>query len=137
MKCYLQIVGDPASPGILVFLDSKSVLINVGEGTQRLFTESRVRLRKIQAVCFTQVAEETIGGLPGLVLTLADMEEAAVRLAIHGPAELGALLHATRHFMHQLRAHSPCTVQHSARDSILKSAHSLLFFLQFLCCILQ
>ena len=106
MKCYLQIVGDPASPSILVFLDSKSVLINAGEGTQRLFTESRVRLRKIQAVCFTQVAEETIGGLPGLVLTLADMEEAAVRLAIHGPVELGALLHATRHFMHQLRKHT-------------------------------
>ena len=118
MKCYLQIVGDPASPGILVFLDSKSVLINVGEGTQRLFTESRVRLRKIQAVCFTQVAEETIGGLPGLVLTLADMEEAAIGLSIHGPAELGALLRATRHFMHQLRTHPPRCALFNPRFSL-------------------
>ena len=105
MKCYIQILGVDSGdtvPSVLVYFDSKSILINAGEGSQRFFNESRARLRKVQHACFTRVAETTVGGLPGLLLTLSDVLTSAQQsLTLHGPSALQHVLHATRHFVHQ------------------------------------
>ncbi|CAN0399139.1 unnamed protein product, partial [Hapterophycus canaliculatus] len=40
-------------------------LFNVGEGTQRLCTEHRIRLSKAEHAFFTNLSTDTLGGLPG------------------------------------------------------------------------
>ena len=69
-----------ASPSILLALDADRYLFNVGEGLQRLASEHRaagIRLARVKAVLATRAATDTLGGLPGLLLTLAPKPELA------------------------------------------------------------
>jgi hypothetical protein len=59
-----------------------------------------LRLRKVHHACFTRVAESTVGGLPGVMLTLSDLGGVS-NLRLHGPRALHRLLFATRHFVHE------------------------------------
>ncbi len=60
---------------------------------------------QVRHVLFSRCTDMTaLGGLPGLLLT-ADMVSntpaaTAAPVALHGPRQLAAVLHATRHFMH-------------------------------------
>lgn len=40
-------------------------MFDCGEGTQRLCTEHKVRLQKVEGIFFTETRTETIFGLPG------------------------------------------------------------------------
>lgn len=157
MKCYLQILGvdsGDSSPTILLFFDEQSIIFNAGEvrpqvlllktffndlsyfqGIQRFFTEHKIRLRKVRRVFFTRLSAKTCGGLPGVILTLADLRTTASdssTLALHGPRRLEPLLHATQHFMHPLRSivivvsffKIPFFVQQKARWCIMPSDSS-------------
>ncbi|KAI8998136.1 beta-lactamase-like protein [Gaertneriomyces semiglobifer] len=102
MRYYLQIVGTDtvdASPTIVVHFDSQRYLFNCGEGTQRFAHEHKVRLAKIQTVFLTRVGWECVGGLPGMLLTLADAGTTELRL--HGPPNLTHFMAATRHFIYR------------------------------------
>ncbi|KAI9208712.1 beta-lactamase-like protein [Polychytrium aggregatum] len=102
MKYHLQIVG-PALPGhspsVLVHFDDQRYLFNCPEGQQRIGYEHKIRLKKLKSIFLTRVAWECVGGLPGMILTLAD--SGSKNIAIHGPENLTHFLAGTRHFIYR------------------------------------
>ncbi|KAJ2743674.1 hypothetical protein GGI20_003565 [Coemansia sp. BCRC 34301] len=101
MKWHAQIVKpstyNQQSTSVLVQIDSQRYLFNCGEGTQRLGFENKMRMSKISAIFLTRVDWETMGGLPGMLLTLAD--SGMGDLTICGGHNLTHALAATRHFI--------------------------------------
>jgi len=84
-------------PCIVVSGESKRIIVNVGEGLQRLAIEQRLRLARLESVCLTEVNSLTVGGLIGMALTAND---AGLReLTMHGPAGLTTLWKSTNSFM--------------------------------------
>ena len=90
MKCYLQFLTSPTAdtPGttLLLHFDNKRYLIgNVSEGTQRAANQMGARLLRVSDMLITGRTEwRNIGGLIGMVLTLADVSAgaaAAVKLS--------------------------------------------------------
>ncbi|KAG7381661.1 Zinc phosphodiesterase ELAC protein 2 [Phytophthora pseudosyringae] len=77
----------------------RSFLFNVGDGTQRLCMEHHVRLAKLQRVFLTELRSHTVGGLPGMVLTVSDTGKPG--LHVHGPPGTNKYLKATRHFLYR------------------------------------
>ncbi|KAJ2059547.1 hypothetical protein GGI17_004315 [Coemansia sp. S146] len=101
MKWYAQIVKPSSynqqSTSVLVQIDSQRYLFNCGEGTQRLGFENKIRMSKISAIFLTRIDWETMGGLPGMLLTLAD--SGMGDLTVCGGYNLTHALAATRHFI--------------------------------------
>ncbi|KAK3233745.1 tRNAse Z trz4, mitochondrial, partial [Cymbomonas tetramitiformis] len=96
---YLQVLGTGTDIGgdglasVLLFFDHARMLFNVGEGTQKLFAEHKVRLVRTRYVFMTRVSTKSAGGLLGTLLTLADLgtTEEPVKLTVHGPQGLAQL----------------------------------------------
>ena len=87
--CHLQVLGvgsSEVSPSVTLFTDSQRYLFNCSENTQRVCSEHKVRLGKLQNVFFTRLNWQNVGGLPGLAMTLRDMGTPFLRL--HGPESL-------------------------------------------------
>lgn len=61
-------------------------MFNVGEGTQRIAHEHKVKISRMEHVFVTYPIWENIGGLPGLALTL--QECGVPDITIHGPKGL-------------------------------------------------
>lgn len=100
MRVFAQVVGvatGDSAPAVLVVTDGARYLFNVGEGLQRFCMEHKVRLVKVDGLFFTRPTTETMGGLPGMLLTLADMGKRV--LGVHGPTGLADYLYGLRHFM--------------------------------------
>lgn len=57
-------------------------MLNVGENTQRLCKEHRIKLRSVEHVFTTSLAPTTVAGLPGVIFGLADV--GAPSLTVHG-----------------------------------------------------
>ncbi|CAG8592768.1 5201_t:CDS:2 [Paraglomus brasilianum] len=72
-------------------------LFNCGEGTQRLCTQHKVKITKLKNVFLTRIHWECMGGLPGMLLTLADV--GLTNIKIHGGDNLTHALTATRNFL--------------------------------------
>ncbi|KAJ2007357.1 hypothetical protein H4R26_000839, partial [Coemansia thaxteri] len=102
MKWYAQIVKpctyNQQSTSVLVQIDTQRYLFNCGEGTQRLSFENKLRMSKLSAIFLTRVDWETMGGLPGMLLTLADGGGMG-GLTVSGGHNLTHALAATRHFI--------------------------------------
>ena len=82
-------------------VDTFGYLINAGEGLQRFCVEHKMRLvGKLQRVLCTRMTWDTTGGLPGLLLTMADGGHAGV-VKLHGPARLPQLVSSFRRFVVQ------------------------------------
>jgi len=87
MKCYLQFLTSPTAdtPGttLLLHFDNKRYLIgNVSEGTQRAANQMGARLLRVSDMLITGRTEwRNIGGLIGMVLTLADVNAGAAAAA--------------------------------------------------------
>lgn len=58
-------------------------MFNVGEGTQRLAHEHKIKMAKLEHIFITHPIWENIGGLPGLALTLQD--SGVPDITLHGP----------------------------------------------------
>ena len=131
MTCSIRVLTTytlDSSPAILlVSPNGNTTLVNCGEGCQRSFLESPgLRTRSVTRVCLTHIAHDAIGGLPGMVLTTADVaikaaanvaaltgeatsikrkstnedeEEFMPGIDIVGPKGTKAFLHSLRHFM--------------------------------------
>jgi len=67
-------------PSVVLTTDSRRILLDCGEGVQRLLGEHKVRFSKLDAVCLTRFAPDLFGGLPGLILTSADCGRGSIRL---------------------------------------------------------
>jgi ribonuclease Z len=96
--------GAPSAPSVLLFFDRARYLFNAGEGFQRFCVERRVRLARLSAVFATRVGADATGGLPGMLLTMADTSCGGLlaghaALALHGPRGLQALVGAFRTFV--------------------------------------
>lgn len=105
MKAFVEVIGTGSvelAPSLLFFFDDKRYLFNCGEGMQRFCAQHKVRLNKIQNIFLTRCSWEELGGLPGTLLTIADVTCGAqkhVTMSLHGPAELVPMLYATRYFL--------------------------------------
>ena len=74
-----------SSPSLLIVSPNGSkTLINCGEGCQRSFLESSskagvgsLRVSSVNRICLTHIDHHAVGGLPGMILTTADVAEAA------------------------------------------------------------
>ena len=63
-----------SSPSILLVApDGTKTLVNCGEGCQRTFLEFGQRISTVSRVCLTHLGHDSIGGLPGMILTTADV----------------------------------------------------------------
>lgn len=100
VKVFLQLLGTDTGdscPSLLLFFDNQRYLFGCGEGSQRFCTEHRVRLAKVSHIFLPQVSWEHVGGLPGMLLSLADI--GTTQIAVHGPRNTSQLLAATRYFI--------------------------------------
>ncbi|PPR80217.1 hypothetical protein GOBAR_AA40497 [Gossypium barbadense] len=110
---YIQILGvgmdtHDTMPSILPFFDRQRFIFNAGEGLQRFCAEHKIKLSKIATndinsfqidhICLSRVCSETVGGLPGLLLTLAGMGD-GVPVNIWGPSNLNLLVDAMKCFI--------------------------------------
>ncbi|OMO64527.1 zinc phosphodiesterase ELAC protein 2-like protein [Corchorus capsularis] len=102
-SAYVQILGigmdtHDTTPSVLLFFDKQRFIFNAGEGLQRFCTEHKIKLSKIDHICFSRVCSETAGGLPGLLLTLAGMGD-GVSVHMWGPSNLNLLVDAMKCFI--------------------------------------
>lgn len=87
--------GSPAS--VYLFTDQSRYLFNCGEGTQRLAHEHKTKLARLEQIFVTRNTWPTIGGIPGLALTVQD---AGVKeLSLHGPPYLDNILMSMKRFV--------------------------------------
>eukprot|EP00976_Prorocentrum_cordatum_P098224 1191311-Prorocentrum_minimum.AAC.3 len=76
---YLQVLGlgtdvpDGIVPSVYLFMDQCRMIFNVGEGLQRYCVQHQVKLSKVEDIFLTRITTQAAGGLPGMLLTLADM----------------------------------------------------------------
>lgn len=102
MKAFIQVVGQTSPegpPAIIVHYDSQRYMFNCREGTQRLCIEEKVKLSRMQNIYLTRLDWSCVGGLPGMILTLADAHGKDLR--IHGGKNLTHFIAATRHFSYR------------------------------------
>ncbi|CAM9858736.1 unnamed protein product, partial [Ectocarpus sp. 4 AP-2014] len=91
MAAWLQVASvetPDSSVCVVVGTVHSRFMFNVGEGTQRLCMEHGIRLAKAEHAFFTNLTSDTLGGVPGMVLTLADIRNGQVPAA--GQAGRGA-----------------------------------------------
>ena len=96
----LQILGTAtgdSSPSVLVCYEEERYLFDVGEGLQRFCFEHKVKVPKIAHIFLSRLEPDACGGLPGFMLTAAQVGRRA--LSIVGPHGTGTYMHATRHFV--------------------------------------
>lgn len=93
----LSLDSKDASPCIVVTTDSLRLMFDVGEGTQRLALEHGVRLSKLEGIFLTRLSSETVCGLPGMVLTVADVGRSG--FLVYGPHGITDFWKSTRFFM--------------------------------------
>eukprot|EP01062_Namystynia_karyoxenos_P062218 TRINITY_DN55134_c0_g1_i1.p1 TRINITY_DN55134_c0_g1~~TRINITY_DN55134_c0_g1_i1.p1 ORF type:complete len:856 (+),score=240.38 TRINITY_DN55134_c0_g1_i1:81-2570(+) len=76
MLVYLQVLGcdGTGTPTVLLYMGEQRFMFNVPEGTQRYCTESKVKMGKVQGIFLTRLHPDTLLGLPGMLLTLSDMD---------------------------------------------------------------
>lgn len=108
-SCFVQILGVGTDtgctlPSALLFFDKHRFLFNAGEGFQRFCVEHKVKMTKLNALLATRVTTEATGGLPGMLLTMADITAGGLLtghtgMSIHGPPGLHGLVNAFRTFV--------------------------------------
>ncbi len=132
LKARLVVVGTEcvdARPALMVVCDDMSYLVNVGEGTQRLCEEFRIKLPKLGHVFFTRCDWSAVGGFPGMMLTMSDI--GGEQLGVHGPPNTLQLLASLRYFVKRpdlaLRVTPPGSVfsdkNLTVRSFLIRSEH--------------
>ena len=69
-------------------------MFNAGEGTTRISAQYRASNSRVEHIFLTRVASETMGGIPGLLMTLADGGRTSVD--VYAPPNLLYALATTR-----------------------------------------
>ena len=110
----LRVLAAPSSdtshvPTLILQSDSKKYMFNAGEGTTRVSAQHRASNTRVEHIFLTRVATETLGGIPGLLMTLADGGRTSIN--IHAPTNLKYALATTRFY--------------ARRDSMCVHAHEI------------
>ncbi|XP_070185734.1 zinc phosphodiesterase ELAC protein 2-like [Littorina saxatilis] len=82
----VQVVGSGGKgvpKAVMLATDHSKYLFNCGEGTQRISTEFKLKISKMENIFITHMNWENIGGLLGMGLTLEGMK--LPKIIIHGP----------------------------------------------------
>lgn len=79
--------GKQIDGAALLAVGRQRVLINCNEGMQRFCAEHRAKLSRVSKVLFTRCEPHATGGLPGMLLSLAELE-CKSNLFISGPQSL-------------------------------------------------
>lgn len=96
-------------------------LFNCGEGTQRLAHEHKTKLTRLEHIFITQRSWKSIGGLPGLSLTVQDA--GVSNITLHGPEKLSDVFRAMRKFVilkHLKVDVRDCNINSFYEDMVLK-----------------
>eukprot|EP01080_Neovahlkampfia_damariscottae_P009910 gene9910-2232_t len=94
---HVQILGSSTvdiDPSILLFFENKRYLFNVGESTLRFCNENKVKLGRVTNFFVSSIQPESIGGLPGLLMTMDDFGKS--QISITGPKNLTNYLQCLR-----------------------------------------
>ncbi|KAJ1976639.1 hypothetical protein H4R35_002609 [Dimargaris xerosporica] len=101
MQWHIELLTTPgpeiAQASVIVHMGKQRYLFNCPEGTQRFCTEHRVRLAKLDHVFLTRIDWQTMGGLPGMLLTVCNAGVKNLTL-VGGPNATQALV-STRYFI--------------------------------------
>ncbi len=96
MTCSVRILSTTSvdsSPAILlVAANGNKTLVNCGEGCQRIFLEFGQKISTVNRVCLTHLSHSTLAGLPGMILTSADVISASAVSSAKQKAEANNLL---------------------------------------------
>ncbi|DBB10539.1 TPA: hypothetical protein ACH3X3_002076 [Trebouxia sp. C0006] len=76
-SAYLQVLGlgldtADAVPSVLLFFDHQRYIFNAGEGFQRFCVQHKLKLNRMPNILVTRASLDAVGGIPGMVLTVAD-----------------------------------------------------------------
>eukprot|EP00047_Mylnosiga_fluctuans_P005608 m.241502 g.241502 ORF g.241502 m.241502 type:complete len:845 (-) comp13865_c0_seq1:226-2760(-) len=112
MFSYFQVVGHGdtgVEPSLYIFMGKSRVLINCGEGTQRLCMHHKIKLRKFTDILLTRTEWSCTGGVPGMLLSRADSvnnviaakqgKEITTPVSVMAPEFTNYLLHSTETFL--------------------------------------
>lgn len=102
MHAFLEVVGSgqpDTSSSLQLFFDEARYLFECGDGTQRLCTEHAIKLGKLRCIMLSSLSAPSLGGLFGLILTVADAGMQSVSIA--GPSGLVRLFRDARSFYHR------------------------------------
>ncbi|KAN0065944.1 hypothetical protein ACQY0O_001078 [Thecaphora frezii] len=86
----------PQLPPVVVQMGAERYLFNAGEGTMRSCTQRRANLGRVTNIFVPRVGWDAVGGLPGVLMTLADGNRQVAHL--YGPANLRYLIASMRTF---------------------------------------
>ncbi|PSS07413.1 Zinc phosphodiesterase ELAC protein like [Actinidia chinensis var. chinensis] len=103
------------SPSVLLFFDKRRFIFNAGEGLQRFCTEHKIKLSKIDHIFLSRVCSETVGGIPGLLLTLAGMGEEGMSVSMNGLDPLVNVWGPSdfKYFVDAMRSFIPAAMVHT------------------------
>ena len=96
MRCYLQLLDLSPFPVVCLVFESHTVLFNCPEGTQRMLTETCLRVSKFDLICLTQLSPQSVSGLPGMTITANEVQK---KIKIVGPRGTEQYGQAWRHFV--------------------------------------
>ena len=94
MKSYFQVLGlntHLTSSSAMLFFDTSRYIFNSGDSLQRVINENKVRLPKMKDLFLTSISPNTISSLPGLMLSLMQLNSEN-RRTIHGPPGISAFI---------------------------------------------
>lgn len=111
----LSVENEYHSACISISTEKYRFLIDVGEGTQRLVVEHKVRLGKIACVLLTSGVISSLGGLPGMLLTLDDAGVSSVQVMC--PPEAQKYMQSTQYFMRSLGSYNIITPQNTLQPT--------------------
>ncbi|WFD34689.1 ribonuclease Z [Malassezia cuniculi] len=121
---HIRILAPPTSdtsvaPTVVLQCDATKYMFNAGEGTTRASAQRRMSNTKVEHIFISKVASECIGGIPGLLMTLADGGKTS--LTLHGPPSLTYALATTRFYA---KRSSMAVEPHQVEGGeVLKDAH--------------
>ncbi|PKI82752.1 ribonuclease Z [Malassezia vespertilionis] len=108
----------PEAPTLVVQCNATKYMFNAGEGTTRISAQRRASNSRVEHIFLSRIASETMGGVPGLLMTLADGGRSEITL--HGPPNLRYTLAATRFYAkrEQMRVHTQEIPLHAQETSV-------------------
>ncbi|CAE6445219.1 unnamed protein product [Rhizoctonia solani] len=99
MRWHTRVVSGLTSdtePCISVHFDTAHYLFNCGEGTTRSFIQQKYGIKKSKAIFLTQTKVSRLGGLTGMLMSLAD--SGVTNVDVVGPSGLNHFLASTRSY---------------------------------------
>lgn len=102
MLAFVEVIGSGSydcSSSVQLFFDDGRYIFECGDGTQRLCTEYGMKLSKLRGIYLSTMTAPSVGGLFGLLLTVADIGKEKV--SIVAPTGLKQLFYSSRSFYYR------------------------------------